>query len=123
METKLKLTEVRRYEVSAYNFEAFIKEIYGQSFEIYCDQEHSNEVMSISVSKTRELKYENGEVYKDADDKAVWLDTHVLSAYDQKDLDAWIATGKGSFVFRNILDDLANKNLIPTGNYLIDGTW
>jgi len=46
-----------------------------------------------------------------------------LSEWDQRDVDKWVQTGSGSYLTSRLLNDLANKGVIPTGNYLIEVCW
>lgn len=98
-------------EVKVYDLERFIEEVYGRSIEIVPDQELDNSIWVVDVSKS----------YTFEDGKRV--DTGTLDDYDEKQLDEWKISGKGSFITTILLEDMANRGLIMEGRYNIDVRW
>lgn len=97
---KLKTKKVEYFEVDYGDLEAFIEEVYGQEFNLACDQETGND-----TALTMEVKKER------------------LGEYDRDKIDRWIRDGEESYMFRVLMFDLCNKDLIEPGNYVIEISW
>jgi hypothetical protein len=81
-------------------FNRFVASVYGHRFEIVADQELSNDSQATFTAK------------KEA-----------LDEYDQERIDEFAATGKYSYLTHTIFTDLANRDLIPEGEYLVEVCW
>lgn len=86
-------------EVTAYNLEIYIKEIYDRDIEIYCNEEHDNTVLVKNVS------------------------TEYYDEYDEERVKEWLSTGKGDYIVRSLLNHMCKEGHLVAGKYLIDGTW
>jgi hypothetical protein len=98
----LKVTQMKSYHIDYEEFDKYVQEVYGKSFNFASDQEASNySIHDFSVSKKK------------------------LDVYNQKKMNAWL-TGKGdedSFVAGVILNDLCNKGLVKSGYYVVSVSW
>ncbi len=89
------------HEVDYGDFDAFVEEVYGRSFESAADLESGND-----TSHTFSVQ-ESDKVYKWDDDK----------------LAEFKAGKNGSYMTRHILRDLAKQGLIAYRNYSIRVSW
>jgi hypothetical protein len=80
--------------------DSYISWVYGQLFELVPDQELSNYSSKEITVKKEELR-----------------------DYEQTKLDEFIQTGKGTGLFYILMKDLANRDLIPVGPYVIKIYW
>jgi O-acetyl-ADP-ribose deacetylase (regulator of RNase III) len=99
---KLKHTVDTTISVDSRDLENFIQEVYGRSIEIVADQEIGNHTLSWHAHTSP------GEQLND---------------FEEKELNEWVSTGKGTHRLGVIMEDLCNRHLIPTGTYLIDTAW
>src|SRR5690606_9459132 len=98
--TDLKFTTETFFCVQDYDIEQFIKQHYNHDFSVSSDQEASNDTEhSFNVKK------------------------ETLNKWDQETLNNFIKEGRDGHSLRVILTDLANKDLIPEGTYLISVSW
>jgi hypothetical protein len=86
----------------AYELEKIIKKEFGHNFELNCDIEGSNDCRH-TFGVEKECPYD--------------------SEYDRKELAEWIATGKGSYMTRHILNELCRRGKLEAGEYLVDTSW
>ena len=98
----LKATVKTVVEVNGNDLEMFIKGIYGQSIEIACNEELGNQKWCTTVSKSTD---------------------ELLCEYEEKRLDKFKSGENVGYVVSTILEDMANKNIITEGDYIIDVSW
>jgi len=96
----LPMKTVSYFEVDYHDFNKFIKSVYGQQFEIVADQELGNDSQATFTAKKESL-----------------------DEYDAEQIETFKATGDGSYLAHTIFTDLANRDLIPEGEYLIEVCW
>ena len=85
------------------DIEEFIKEVYGQVYEI-CPCE---EVGSRQYAATYNLAVKKQE----------------LDTYELNKLETFKSTGEGMFILQTILTDLCNRDLLLPAEYVIDVSW
>lgn len=99
--SKLECEKKTVLKVNYSDLENYITEIYGQELCIPEDQECQNDVLiEINIG-----------------------DDEKLDKYGQKRIDSFIENGTCSFLLIDILIDLATKQLIEKGTYIIDVSW
>jgi hypothetical protein len=87
------------------DFDNFIRSVYGQPYEVVPDEEWNNDSSHRFVVEKKP--------YTD----------NVLDMYDLKKLDTFINTGKSSYIAHILFRDLANRDLIEPGVYVINVSW
>ena len=96
--------EVKKIISTDYSdLEKLIQEVYSQEYEIM----PSEEVGSSQYAATYTQNIKKGE----------------LNNFDKTKFEKWKSTGKGSFILHVIMQDLANKDIIEEGEYIIDVNW
>lgn len=95
-----KVTTQLTHYMNYNDFDAIIKEEYGQNYELIADEECNN-----YSSKTYSVEKEE------------------LDKGDLDSLNKFISTGRGLYLSRILLQDLVNKELLPEGEYSIDTSW
>jgi len=100
----LKCEVVSHFKVDSYDLENFINKIY---FAV------NKEISFYLVS---DMEWSNDSTHTFSVQKEPW------DAYLQGKMDKFLI-GRGSYSLRVILTDLANRDLIPEGNYLITVCW
>ncbi len=89
------------HEVDYGDIEELFTEVYGQDYELPCNEELGNDV-SKSLSRMKK---------------------EPLDKYDQARLDKYIESGNVSFMLRTLLQDCINKDYAPEGDYVIRISW
>ena len=93
------------HNLSDNDFDQFIKSVYGQPYEVVPDEEWNN--YSSHRFNVEKKPYTN----------------NALDVYDLKKLDTFIQTGKSSYTAHILFRDLANRDLIEPGIYVINVSW
>jgi hypothetical protein len=96
----LKATTVTRFEVDCYDFDDFVKEIYGQEYEFVPDIECGNDSQHSFTAKKS-----------------------VLNKWDLEKLNKFSKTGEYSYLAHALFTDLVNRDILPEGDYLIRVSW
>lgn len=97
----LKIKTRTIHTITDADFDAFIKEVYGQEFSVVADLEtHNDTHHHFSVS--------SGQNQHD---------------YDIKQLREFAETGRGSYLTASLLRDLCDRGLIEPGEYDIHVSW
>lgn len=98
---KIKTETVHTVDYS--EFDRFIMQEYGitRRWTIVADQEGKND-------STIELTAEEGEE---------------VDEYDKEQIEKFRGTGNGSFIAQALLQDCANRGLIPFGTYIVRVSW
>jgi len=104
MNQQLTMNTKTFHYVEYYDFEKFVNSVYPNvNYEFAADVESMNDVThEYTVNKNPEMLHH---------------------AYDKSKWEKFITTGKGSYMVYSILEDLANRELIPEGNYAIRVSW
>jgi len=96
----LKSRTVTRIEVDYNDFDRFVSEVYGHSYEFVADIECDNYSQhSYSVAKRE------------------------LNQWDLAKLNEFNETGQGSGLISVLFTDMANRYILPEGNYIISVFW
>ena len=103
MSTKLNCQVKSIISTDYSDLEDLIKNVYSQDYEIM----PSEEVGSSQYAATYTQRVKKGE----------------LCEFYREKFEEWKATGEGQFILSLIMQDLANQDLIPEGEYIIDVNW
>ena len=99
--TIMKITTKVLHVVDYSDLEKIIAATYYQDYELPYDEECNNDTsLTATVGKGQNT-----------------------SDYDRKRLETFKDSGKGQYMMRPLLNDLADQNLIPEGEYLIEVSW
>ena len=94
--TILQTTVQTIFKVDVWDFDNFIKEVYGHEFSLQADQEfHNDDLVEFILGREE------------------------LSEYDQETLDIFKSTGRGTYLTYILLQDLVNNSMIDKGRYVI----
>lgn len=97
MKYNLELTSF--YELDYFSLENMIEECYGREYEIPCNEECGNDqALTFNVDGKQ-------------------------SEYDLEDMERWINGKQSSYMLQRILDDMAAKEWIPKGKYVVEVSW
>lgn len=100
MPDKLKCKKETVIVVDYGDLDNFISKVYDVDFEVVADQELMNDV-----------------------DKKISVKKSVLNKWEQQDLDDFKSGKIKTFMLYTLMTDLANRDLIEEGNYLIEISW
>lgn len=89
--------------VEHYDLEKLIKSTYGTDYEIMSGEE----VGSSQYAATYNIDVVKGE----------------LDEWEFEEVKDWMADGTGSYILRSIMKDMANKDVIEEGTYIIGVNW
>lgn len=97
--SELKTKVVTFFEVDYSDLEEFIKQEYGQEFNVACDQEACNDSCEeVSV---------NGDIRE----------------YQERNIQEFKDTGIHSYLLHALMNDLARQGKISKGEYKVDISW
>lgn len=89
------------HSIDSEDFDALVTATYGRTYESVAENEWNN----------------------DSSYTANIVPNWPLDDYDSDKLAEWVETGRGMFLYQTILQDMANRNLIPTGKWIISVSW
>ena len=96
----MKLVTEPYYNLDCYEFNDLVKKTYGHQYDFIADMECGND-----TSHTFKMKKEP------------------LFDFDKDDLAEFIKTGRYSYLYHTIFQDLVNRDILPEGNYIIEVCW
>jgi hypothetical protein len=92
-------TKVEYIEVGYSELEQYIKEVYGQEYEIPCGEETSND-----MAKTYHVDGKIGD-------------------YEERQINKWIQTGEGNYILNYLLNHMCKNGKIEAGQYVVEISW